>query len=247
MDNSMISRTRGLPKWVRWGLLAGLLTGCIGTLSSRPRGVPLGSAIRPGEAVVQLRQATLPSALGLVAVHYWFAVFEPERGDWSRWEVWQTGGMVATSWGHVHKDLMAPDSGVGGGPFRIAAEWRGDKARDLLAVLNRPDDYPYRNVYRAWPGPNSNTYAAWVLKQARVACDLHPMAIGKDYCGLIGGGLSSTRTGFQGETPLVGLKLGLKDGVELHALCLTFGVDLFPPALKTPFGRLGLAESCQPR
>ena len=35
---------------------------------------------------------------------------------------------------------------------------------------------------------------------------------------------------------------GLLDGVELHFLGGTFGLDLWPPAIKTPFGRLGFAE-----
>ena len=41
---------------------------------------------------------------------------------------------------------------------------------------------------------------------------------------------------------MLGLKLGLADGLELHCLCLTIGVDFWPPATKTPFGRLGFAE-----
>ncbi len=43
-------------------------------------------------------------------------------------------------------------------------------------------------------------------------------------------------------TPLLGLKLGLADGLEVHGLCLTIGLDPCPPAVKTPFGRLGFSE-----
>jgi hypothetical protein len=189
-----------------------------------------------------LRYATLPSALRVMAIHYWFAVYDAEKRTWTRWEVWQKSDQVPTSWGHVHKNLMPVDAGVGGGPFHVAREWRGQEAQGIIAVLNKPETYPHQKTYRAWPGPNSNTYAAWVLEQARVPMDWHPMAIGKDYHGLVGGGVSPTRTGVQGETPLVGLKLGFKDGVELHLLCLTFGLDFDHPALKTPFGRLGVAE-----
>ena len=38
------------------------------------------------------------------------------------------------------------------------------------------------------------------------------------------------------------MKLGLKDGLEIHILCLTVGVDIWPPAIETPFGRLGFPE-----
>jgi hypothetical protein len=197
----------------------------------------------PSTDVVQLRYATLPSGLSYVAIHYWFAVFTSVEKEWSRWELWQEPGLVPTSWGHIHKNLMHPDSGVGGGAYKIDKEWRGKRAHDIISVLNKPIEYPYFNKYHAWPGPNSNTYAAWILKRAKVPVDLHPMAIGKDFLGFIGAGLSPTRTGVQVESPILGLKVGLKDGIEIHLLCTTIGLDLWPPALKTPLGRLGIPES----
>lgn len=224
-------------------LLAFCLAAGCETPEGRSRGLAqVDASALPGEDIVQLRQATLPSVLGAVAVHYWFAVFSVADGKWSRWEVWQQRKAGPVHWGHVHKDLMHPDSGVGGGAAEISHEWRGEAARRIITVLANSANYPYRDTYRAWPGPNSNTYAAWVLRKARVPVDLHPKAIGKDYFGLAGGGVSSTRTGIQGDTLIAGLKLGLQDGAEAHVLGLTFGVDLHPPAIKTPLGRLGKGE-----
>jgi hypothetical protein len=197
----------------------------------------------PDTNVVQLRYATLPSPLSHVAIHYWFAVFTSDDKKWSRWEVWQNPDQVPASWGHVHKNLMHPDSGVGGGAYKIEKEWRGKRARNIINVLNKPNEYLYRNQYHAWPGPNSNTYVAWVLKQARIPVDLNPKAIGKDFLGPIGAGLSSTLTGVQVDSPILGLKAGLKDGIEIHLLCTTIGLDFWYPAFKTPFGRLGIPES----
>jgi hypothetical protein len=176
-------------------LLAACLAGCASSPSHRPQHPLTEAASRPAEDVVQLRYATLPSALRAVAVHCWFVAFDHEKGEWSRWELWQKPAVVATSWGHVHQNLMPLDSGVGGGQSRVGREWRGKEARALMTVLNHPQAYPHRDGYRAWPGPNSNTYVAWVLKQAKISADLPPMAIGKDYCGLIGGGVSTTQTG----------------------------------------------------
>lgn len=197
----------------------------------------------PNEFVVQLRRATLPSLLGPLAVHYWFIAFNPETRKWERWEVWQDAGADATSWGHIRKDLMLPDNNVGGGPYAIEMEWHGAKAQNIYMVLNAPANYPYQNVYRPWPGPNSNTYVAWVLKQARASHDLDPRGIGRDYLGWLGVGLTTTRTGIQLESPIVGIKAGLNDGVEIHVLCFTLGLDVWTPALKTPFGRFGFSES----
>jgi hypothetical protein len=60
----------------------------------------------------------------------------------------------------------------------------------------------------------------------------------------LGASLTSGGTGIQVETPIVGVKLGLKEGVELHVLALAFGVDLWPPALIVPFGsgRVGFED-----
>jgi hypothetical protein len=196
----------------------------------------------PTEHVVQLRYATLPSVLRVVSIHYWFVTFEPETGQWHRWEVWQEPDVRGTSWRYVHKDLMPPASGVGGGSSVVAKEWRGETAREIISILNTSSIYPDRNIYRVWPGPNSNTYVAWVLRQSNEWADLHPMGVGKDYFGIIGVGLSTTKTGLQLESPLSGLKVGLRDGLEVHIFSLTIGIDILPPAIKTPLGRVGFSE-----
>lgn len=119
------------------------------------------------ECRVQLRYATLPFPLGWLAAHYWFVVFEP-GGACHRWEVWQTQNAGGRSIGHLHCDLKAPDAGVGGGPACVAAEWRGEAALAIRKILDESETYPHCHRYRAWPGPNSNTFAAWVLHQAGV-------------------------------------------------------------------------------
>lgn len=129
---------------------------------------------------VQLRYASLPFPLGLLAVHSWFVVFEP-GGDCHRCEVWQTKNAGGTSIGHVHRDLKPPDAGVGGGPARIAREWTGAGAERISAVLESCSSYPYCHRYLAWPGPNSNTFAAWVLRQAGVAHRLPWRAFGRGF------------------------------------------------------------------
>ena len=139
------------------------------------------TAQQPTEDVVQLRHATLPSALGLLAVHCWLVAYDSEEKTWSRWEVWQRKNAGGQSWGHLHKNLMELDEGVGGGETKIRHEWRGSDAQKILAVLNRPSDYPHKDTYRAWPGPNCNTYVSWILTQAGIKYDLPSKALGKNY------------------------------------------------------------------
>jgi hypothetical protein len=199
----------------------------------------------PDDYVVQLRCATLPSVLRPIAVHYWFTAFDPRVGAWQRWEVWQHRDAGGTSWGHVHLDLMRPDRPVGGGPCCVEAEWRGRAAQRLCAVLRLSPRYRYRNLYRYWPGPNSNTYVAWVLREAGICFDLDPRAIGKDYVDFGRFRQSARGRDIQWETPVAGLKLQRGGGAELHFLGLTVGWSAPPLCLKTPLGRWRPTDSAR--
>lgn len=116
--------------------------------------------------------------VGAIAWHYWFVVFD-EAGC-QRWEVWQTKNAGGFCIGHVHRDLKHPDEGVGGGPSRIAAQWDGAAALALESVLENAWAYPYCETYRPW-GPNSNTFVAWVLREAGIEQPLHWKAFGRSY------------------------------------------------------------------
>ena len=99
-------------------------------------------------------------------------VREDEAHAGNRWEVWQTLGAGGESAGHIHKNLMRPDSGVGGGAAVNAFTWRGTDAENIGRVLHRAwTHYPNRDRYHAFPGPNSNTFVAWVLKRAGLSGD----------------------------------------------------------------------------
>lgn len=207
----------------------------------------LSTAPKPTEGpgpVVRLMRAPLPSALGWVAQHYWFAVGD-EPGALHRWEVWQGANQSGVSWGHVHKDLGGWDRPVGGGPAELVAEWRGPVAERFVACIrDAAPRYPDREQYRAWPGPNSNTFVEAMLRTCQVSWTLDGTAIGKDYRGWVGASMTSGRTGVQVESPLVGILVGLDEGLQLHVVGLTLGVDVWPPAILTPFGngRFGFGE-----
>lgn len=98
-----------------------------------------------------------------------------------RWEVWQTRNAGGSCVGHVHRDLKPPEDGVGGGPSRLAVQWHGPPALAIKSVLENPRSYPWCETYRMWPGPNSNTFVAWVLRQAGIEQKLDPRGIGKGY------------------------------------------------------------------
>lgn len=113
---------------------------------------------------VELRAARIP-LIGPFAHHHWLVV-DDGLGR-VRWEVWQRPDVGGTSWGHLHRDLMPWDAGVGNGPSWVLQTWEGSAAERLAARLaTAPQQYPWRHRYRYWPGPNSNTFVQWVLEDA---------------------------------------------------------------------------------
>ena len=82
--------------------------------------------------------------------------------------------------------------------------------------------YPYPHSYRAWPGPNSNTFTAFVARRVpELGLDLPPTAIGKDW---LGGGtlVATTPSGTGWQLSLAGV-LGVAT-IAIWALMLFRGV-----------------------
>ena len=67
----------------------------------------------------------------------------------------------------------------------LLADRRGEGVDELITRIEAAvDSYPYADTYRVWPGPNSNTFVAHVLRSApELRADLPATAIGKDYLG----------------------------------------------------------------
>jgi hypothetical protein len=103
--------------------------------------------------------------------------------------------------------------------------------------------YPYPHTYHAWPGPNSNTFIAHIGREVPdLQLDLPSNAIGKDYRGITNPiGLPPSGRGVQVSLlGLLGVTLGVEEGIEVNVLGLNLGIDVKNPALRLPFvGRVG--------
>lgn len=129
--------------------------------------------------IVELKYAGIPR-WGMIAVHYWFVT--DDSGKLERWEVWQDSNAGGMSIGHLHRNLMHPDSNVGGGPTCLACRWTDTRAETIHNALRESwHEYPYRERYRKIPGPNSNTFVAWILDRANVQQRLSWRAVGKNF------------------------------------------------------------------
>lgn len=189
-----------------------------------------------------LASGALSEPISEVARHAWFAV--RDRGDpsWERWEIW---GYQGERNGYVRRKRGDPLADVGGGRVRVHAVLRGTEAAEFNRCLRTETRrYEHKNDYLVLPGPNSNTYVDIMLRRCGFHATLPATALGKDHRGWVGASLSSGGTGVQLETALIGLKLGLTEGVELHLFGLSWGVDLWPPALVVPLyeGRIGFDD-----
>jgi len=124
-------------------------------------------------------------------------------------------------------------------------EVKGKQASKIIKkVKSRINDYPYAKTYTLYPGPNSNTFVAYLIKSVdEIKTELPPHAIGKDYAALSDFLSSSPSSrGFQISLyGLLGLTVGLDEGIEFNIIGLNFGIDILRPAIKLPFiGRLGV-------
>ncbi len=210
------------------------------TASREPVGLAPDAA-RTAEAVIQVYAARTVGVRGLFGVHSWIAVKPENAPAYTVYEV--IGWKLRWDDTSVSVRQRAPDARWFGNEPELLADVRGAAAAPLIARIERAvQTYPYGKAYRAWPGPNSNTFTAWVTRAVpELRVDLPPTAIGKDY--LSGGVFAKAPSGSGYQMSLAGLfgiTASTVEGLELNLLGLTFGVDPWPPALKLPLaGRIG--------
>jgi hypothetical protein len=214
------------------------------TASREPVGLAADPATTP-EAVVQVYAARTISWRGYFGVHTWIAV-KPSNAD--RYRVHEVIGYRLRRAGTVVVSReREPDGRWFGAHPELLRDVRGPGVDALITRIEAAvQRYPYTSSYHAWPGPNSNTFTAFVLREVpELRVDLPPTAIGKDYLGMIP--VARTPSGTGGQVNLLGvagIAAGWEEGIEVNVLGLTFGVDPRSLSIKLPLlGRLGPAES----
>jgi hypothetical protein len=237
-----------------YALVAALLIGAGGasvtaqdwrTASREPVGLAPDPALVE-EAVVQVYGARALGAKGFFGVHTWVAVKPTGAPEWTVYEV--VGWRLRWSDSAVVVRNRAPDGRWFGSAPELYAEKRGPGVDELIKRIDEAaKNYPYANEYTLYPGPNSNTFTAWITRAVpELEADLPATAIGKDYLGGSIFGRAPSGRGFQVSLlGLLGVAASGVDGVELNLLGLNFGVS--GSGLKLPFvGRLGPAFKPEP-
>jgi hypothetical protein len=213
------------------------------TASHAPVGLAPDPAATP-EAVVQVYSARTFGWRGSFGVHTWIAAKRANAPAWTVYEV--IGWRLRWSDSALAIRHRAPDARWYGNAPELLAERRGEGVDDLIGRIDEAARaYPWANEYAVWPGPNSNTFTAWVLRAVpELEVDLPPTAIGKDYSeSLFGRAPSGSGIQFSlgGVFALTASKV---EGFEVNVLGLTFGVNPFSPSLKLPVvGRIGVPRA----
>lgn len=206
-----------------------------------------GIAPNPGEfadiPIVQVYAASTYGWRGVFAVHPWIIYKKSGETEFTRYEVvgWR-GGEV------VQRNYALPDGLWFGAQPKLLVDQRGEGVDALIGQIEKAiASYPYPTTYRSYPGPNSNTFLAHIGREVPdLHLDLPANAIGKDYRPISAPlGLSSSGRGVQASLlGLLGISVGVEEGVEMNLLGLNLGVDLNSLGLRLPFvGRLGMDDT----
>ena len=191
------------------------------------------------DAMVRIYAARTVRWRGIFAVHCWIVVKPANASNYTRYDY--------TAWGEPIRINGFPPDGrwFGVAPRTIAAADGEAASRMIPKIRAAVEGYAWRSYgdYRAWPGPNSNTFVTAVLAAVpELQASLPPTAIGKDFPydnDLFGRTPSGTgvRVSLGG---YLGFTVGWVEGVEINFLGAVIGIDLRRPAIKLPgLGRLG--------
>ncbi|MGI9263406.1 MAG: DUF3750 domain-containing protein [Gammaproteobacteria bacterium] len=133
------------------------------------------------EAVVQVYGADVWGFRGNFAIHTWVATKARNEPAYTiyqviGWRLRRGRPVVSVSEGNPAKPWY-------GSPAVLLHEVRGVEATALVGeIRDAVAAYPYAREYKMWPGPNSNSFVAWIgLQVPGLQLDLPAKAIGQSW------------------------------------------------------------------
>jgi Protein of unknown function (DUF3750) len=178
----------------------------------------------------------------IFAEHMSLIIKPANAATWTRYDV--------VGWGNpVRKNDYVADAFWYGNKPRVIYKLQGQAAEQLIPKIEASiAAYPNSAAgsYHIWPGPNSNTFISWVVRNTdHFNAELSSVAVGKDY---LGQGIHMARapsgTGYTlSWSGYLGFTLAAREGLELHLIGGTIGIDPYDLAIKLPsFGKLSLYD-----
>ena len=188
------------------------------------------------DAIIQVYAARTRGTKKALAVHTWIAT---KRTGADAYMISQIFGWRLGSRGTaLDRGPGIPDKSWARNAPELLLDLRGQDVERLIDKVEVAiNTYPWKDEYTAWPGPNSNTFLAWIgLQVPELQLDLPATAIGKDWRPLSETfGKSVSGTGVQASLyGLLGITAAFEEGLEINILGLSIELDLFDLGLELP-------------
>ena len=133
------------------------------------------------EAVIQVYGADTWGWRGWFAIHTWIAAKKTGADHYTVYDVVGWRGRHGQQVMRIYQDV--PDRYWFGEKPHVIVAHQGEGVDAMIdAVDKAARSYPWKRTYKAVPGPNSNTFTAWVARQVpELGLDLPLSAIGSGY------------------------------------------------------------------
>jgi hypothetical protein len=133
------------------------------------------------EAVIHVYGADAWGWRGWFAIHTWIAAKRTGEDYYTTYDVVGWRGYYGQQVMGIRRDI--PDRYWYGAKPRLLKSHRGPQAESLIDAIERAAHaYPWKTTYKAYPGPNSNTFTAWIARQVpQLELDLPFSAIGSSF------------------------------------------------------------------
>lgn len=188
------------------------------------------------EAVIQAYAARAFNWRGMIATHCWIATKPKGADSYTVYQVvgWRKyHGLPALS---IEQDI--PDRHWYNAAPQIFLDMRGEQAENLIPRIDMAGRaYPDAEGYTLWPGPNSNSFPAYIGRQVpELGLVMPASAVGKDYLPQgVYWDTAPSGTGYQFSAfGALGFTLAKKEGLEVNILGLTYGIRFWPFGVLLP-------------
>lgn len=193
----------------------------------------LPEASADDEAALYILSARTGGLKGALASHSWIVLKDKGATQYDRYD--------KVGWGNpIRKNGYPADAFWYSNNPTIVTAIKGAKAEELIAKVRKViAEYPFSQGggYKIYPGPNSNTFIAHILRQVpEIGTVLPPEATGRDY--LSDGGfvfIAPDKKDFRLSLGgYAGISIGVRSGFEINFLGLVAGIDIQNPGVKIP-------------
>ncbi len=182
MSNKFFSRLRKFTFGVIMFIVISIASLWVTSWALEPEPVGKASApdpLRHPDAIIQVYGADVWGFRGNFAIHTWIATKSFGASDYQivqviGWRLRRGRSVLSVTEGNPARPWY-------GSPAILLHEIRGAEAESLIdRVHDAARRYPFDREYKMWPGPNSNSFTAWIgLEVPELNLDLPVKAIGQ--------------------------------------------------------------------